>query len=388
MVENSATMTPMQAIDFAASQINESTRMRKCFPCGCLHDTVGAITEAYSDSEIPPRLYQRIEKAKSLLVMREYDCLGCEICPPARAVNALNDFVDEAAIHLDPCKVEELTERAGWPILPGDFIVLRYRASVAVCTLTDELLREQLAKEEGSSISIVGSLHTENLGIERIVTNTSTNPHIRFLIVCGIDSKAVVGHLPGQSLISFTENGITDDGRIIGAEGKRPFLHNISPDAIRHFRDNIEIIDMRDCDEISDILKIADDLEERNPGESTPFDPEKTIEPIHGFVPKKMTPDPSGYFVIFVDRGREQITLEHYNHDGFLDGIIDGKTAAELYFPAIENNFISRLEHAAYLGHELAKAEHSLEFGDTFYQDAAPEQFSDTQPWGCDPGST
>jgi tetrahydromethanopterin S-methyltransferase subunit A len=40
---------------------------------------------------------------------------------------------------------------------------------------------------------------------------------------------------------------------------------------------------------------------------------------------------------------------------------------------AIERNLISRLDHAAYLGRELARAEYALSSGEPYVQDAAPE---------------
>ena len=86
-----------------------------------------------------------------------------------------------------------------------------------------------------------------------------------------------------------------------------------------------------------------------------------------------MVSDPSGYFVIFVDHHRGMLSLEHYRNDGLLDVVIEGGSAAELYTPAIDQVLISRLDHAAYLGQELARAERSLKSGELFVQDAAPE---------------
>jgi tetrahydromethanopterin S-methyltransferase subunit A len=67
------------------------------------------------------------------------------------------------------------------------------------------------------------------------------------------------------------------------------------------------------------------------------------------------------------------LSLEHYRNDGLLDVVIEGSTAAELYTPAIDRYLISRLDHAAYLGRELARAEESLHSGEPYIQDAAPE---------------
>lgn len=95
-----------------------------------------------------------------------------------------------------------------------------------------------------------------------------------------------------------------------------------------------------------------------------------------------MVSDPAGYFVIFPDGARGLLSLEHYANDGVLTTIIEGPAAAELYMTAIDRNLVSRLDHAAYLGRELARAESSLVSGEAYVQDAAPEAES-TANCGC-----
>ena len=59
-----------------------------------------------------------------------------------------------------------------------------------------------------------------------------------------------------------------------------------------------------------------------------------------------------------------------------LTTIIEGKSPAEIYMTAIDRKLLSRLDHAAYLGRELARAEHALSSGEAYIQDAAPERCS------------
>jgi len=56
-----------------------------------------------------------------------------------------------------------------------------------------------------------------------------------------------------------------------------------------------------------------------------------------------------------------------------LTTVIEGRTAAELYMTAINRKLVSRLDHAAYLGRELARAKGALTSGERYTQDAAPE---------------
>jgi tetrahydromethanopterin S-methyltransferase subunit A len=279
----------------------------------------------------------------------------------------------EAVADLEVCPSETLVERCGWPPLPGDYRVLRYQAPVAVCTLTDMALATEVVQEAGPEIAVVGTLHTENLGIERLIQNVLTNPHLRFIIVCGPDSQQAVGHYPGQSLLALALQGMDECQRIVGARGRRPLLKNLNSEAVFHFRRVVEVIDLVGETDTLQVLGEAKRCALRNPGPARPYSDNRIVEPVPGYLPGQMVSDPAGYFVIYVDRERMLLSLEHYRNDGLLDTVIEGSIAGELFTPAIERGLISRLDHAAYLGRELAKAEHSLSTGEPYVQDAAPE---------------
>ena len=123
-----------------------------------------------------------MQLAKARLIKTKYDCLGCEVCFPAIAINALG-------VEGDACPAEAVEAREGWPPLPGSYQALRYHAPVAVRTLTDETLMNSVVSGAGHEIAIVGTMQTENLGIERLIQNTISNPHIRFVVLCGADSR-------------------------------------------------------------------------------------------------------------------------------------------------------------------------------------------------------
>jgi tetrahydromethanopterin S-methyltransferase subunit A len=99
-----------------------------------------------------------------------------------------------------------------------------------------------------------------------------------------------------------------------------------------------------------------------------------------------MVSDPNGFFVVYPDRSRGVISLEHFSNDGVLTTLIEGNTSAEVYHPALERKLLSRLDHACYLGRELAKAEDSLKSGQKYIQDAAPERSTISTSCGCPSG--
>jgi tetrahydromethanopterin S-methyltransferase subunit A len=131
-----------------------------------------------------------------------------------------------------------------WPPVRGDYRVGDPNAGVAVVTLASSLF------PRGSAIC--GQCKTENLGVEKIVANVISNSNIRFLLICGMESK---GHLPGDTILALHKNGIDEQGRIIGSKGAIPFIQNLPPEAIERFRQQVKTID---CIGLEDIGKIEE----------------------------------------------------------------------------------------------------------------------------------
>ena len=360
----------------AIEQLREAVAAKKCWGCGCFHGAIKAIERSVAEESRGLDLGEVLRAGREKLTPVRYDCLGCEVCFPAIAMNALG-------VGGESCPTEPTAERPGWPPLPGAYTVLRYGAPVAVCTLTDDGLAQAIAKDRHEAVSIVGTMQTENLGIERVIKNVFANPNIRCLVLCGGDSRQAIGHLPGQSLLALAASGIDAEGRIIGAQGKRPLVRNLAHGAIEHFRRTVEVIDRIGELETEKIRETVEEVASRARGPAEPFSTESSIEPTPGFVPKRMVSDPSGYFVVYPDRRRGLVSLEHYGNDGVLDALIEDTLAARLYMAAIDRGLVSRLDHAAYLGSELARAERAVATGERYVQDGAPEQAPTEAPAGC-----
>jgi tetrahydromethanopterin S-methyltransferase subunit A len=368
------------ALDQTVGHFEQAIAAKKCWSCGCLRASVSAAEAAFGVASPPPSLAGVLEVARHRLVEARYDCLGCDECYPAQALNALSHVPGAEITTVDVCPAEPIVPRAGWPPLAGDYTVLQYRAPVAVCTLTDAALAAAIAaaiaSDASAPIALVGTLQTENLGVERLVANVIANPSVRFLILAGADSRGIVGHLPGRSLLALARDGVDERGAIIGAPGKRPVLKNIDREAIEHFRRTVEVVDLIGQDDARRIMQAAMSCAERDPGPAPAFTALRGIDPLAGYVPERMVTDPAGYFVVHVDRGRRLLLLEHYTNDGWLDALVEGRSAAEVYTPAIDRELISRLDHAAYLGRELARAEHALASGTRYVQDGAAERLT------------
>ena len=261
-----------------------------------------------------------------------------------------------------------------WPYVPGKYFVLDPAAPVAVTTLGSVALAPELAKSVPKGLCIVGKVETENIGIEKIIKNVLSNPAIRFLICAG---KEPPKHLTGATLLALFKHGIDAAKRIPDAPGMRPMLPNTTLAEVEAFRQQVEPVDMIGCTDIALIAAKVEELSARAPapavaGQSPPgLDAQRTAPRIIATAPSpdRIKLDKGGYFVINLADGA--IVVEHYDYKERLLHVIEGKDARTIYWTLIDNGWVTKLDHAAYLGKELARAEFSIKHDVDFEQDGA-----------------
>ena len=81
------------------------------------------------------------------------------------------------------------------------------------------------------------------------------------------------------------------------------------------------------------------------------------------------TKDPKGYFLIEPRPNEKLIYAHHYDYDGNYEQSVAGENAQEIYYTLLRLNLITTLQHAAYLGAELQKADECLRLNKTYIQD-------------------
>lgn len=79
--------------------------------------------------------------------------------------------------------------------------------------------------------------------------------------------------------------------------------------------------------------------------------------------------DPKGYFLIRLNLEAGMIELAHCTNSHVITKMITGRIAQELYITAIKLGLVGILEHAAYLGKELKKAEYCLQNNTEYVQE-------------------
>ena len=261
---------------------------------------------------------------------------------------------------------------ASWPVMQGTYQVGDPNGPVAVCALTSEKLVSPLVGVQG--VAIAGIVYTANLGITRIIVNITSNPAIRFLLICGKDSALF---RPGQSLVALSEHGIDIQRRIVQAIGYDPVLPSIDPEQIAQFRRQVEVLDWTGEEDVELLQDRIKSLAVRNPGvfstDRTKTTPSKNQEEFVVIRPggqrEPLIYDPKGYFVITIDRQEKEIILRHYLPDHTPAHEMRGRGATSMLLGLLRDGLVTQLSHAGYLGEELAKAQTALQFGLRYDQD-------------------
>lgn len=263
-----------------------------------------------------------------------------------------------------------------WPPIIGEYKILSSNFPIAVSTLADGQLSEKIFQRKPKGVCIIGKLETENIGIEKIIKNIITNPHIRFLLLCGAESE---GHYSGQTLLSLFNNGVDENMRVIQSRGRKPILVNTDQEEVKNFCQQVQVVDMIGC---GDLEKITEKINEIfNNWPVTKFKnkyqipitkiPDIEMVQAKGKEPEQIKLDKAGYFVIIPNTENKVINVEHYSYKNQLLRVIEGKDSRSIYLTIIENDWVSDLSHAAYLGKELSRAELSIKLGLKYVQDGA-----------------
>ncbi len=382
----------MPDLDKAVQQVHQELdrvrQVKKCTGCECLLDVLEAIQGDLAQVGTPEAEAAQIDMQRWLEEgnNRRHRCLGCEVCLPIEPYNQFSTLVrsgdDPYLIPLVAAPPQALcgcgdtrgTKPAQpevapkWPAVGGDYLVGIPSARVAICTLADTDLPGEL-KAAGllEKVAIVGPLSTENLGIERVIRNLVANLNISVLILCGRDSR---GHRAGQALLSLKDSGVDDSRRITGALGPRPVLKNVTDEELAAFRQRITIVDEIGTRDVSRLAEVVEACLAQPTG-APPALPTKVHTPkvveAQRLSNREWVHDPEGFFLVLLDRDAQVIVCEHYTKDGVLNEVIRGARANDVANTAIKRGLLSRLDHAAYLGRELAKAETALALGVALY---------------------
>lgn len=361
------------------SELQEGMGLPKCRKYGCMKESLENLQIALLSLQVEASssLIENIQQWQEQMEPIRYACLGCEYCFPAVAMNVFHQAFPKVGESQALSCAFEVSEHK-WPPAAGEYYAFcdGPGCPVAVSTLASVELAERLAHVRPRELCIVGKTETENIGIDKIVKNTVTNPTIRFLLLAGKDPK---GHQSGRTILALWENGVDENMKVVGSPGRRPILRNVAREEVEAFRKQVQVVDMIGCEDEERIVEELKELSQRfgsscsceEIGELTRPVRISEVPIIHAEQPAKVEMDKAGYFVIFPQPEKQIIVVEHYSYDNTLQRVIHGKDARSIYWTIIRNGWMAQLSHAAYLGKELAKAEFSIKMGFKYVQDGA-----------------
>src|SRR6516162_8979781 len=372
----------------ALHEIEKGMALRKCRKCGCMKEALDAASRAFwnvEEQEIRD-LLPTIEGHQSAMEPIAYDCIGCKKCWGADAIIQLANSFEEVApseCHGDnsrSAKRQDLSSATisqkgcSWPPHPGEYIVGDPTGSVAICSLSSRELPPKLIASVGADLAIAGRCDTENIGIEKVVLNLLANSHIRWLVLCGVEA---VGHRAADALLRLKERGVDANMRVLESASWRPVLKNLTLLDVARFREQIELINLIGVTAVSEIVEVAHEAA-KNPTTALTFQRPSASEEIASRVgriqaraPKTLRLDKAGFFIVLPQAATGLIICEHYENSGRLAHVIEGRQAAVIAATVVDEGLVTQLDHAAYLGRELAKAEVAVKTGAHYEQDAA-----------------
>ncbi len=378
-------------------ELQRALRLSKCRKCGCLRGTLENLKRSLPTLRVKDarELLEKINTWYEQLEPQAYPCYGCKYCIPPEAMNLLiQKYPSLASTTLATCEIKISDD--SWPPVEGEYTVIDKYAPVAVSVLASTKLEEKLARARPTGLCIVGKTETENIGIDKVIKNVISNPAIKTLIVAGKDPE---GHRSGNTLVCLWKNGVDKNMRVIGSEGRRPVLKNVTKRDVEKFRRQVTVEDMIGCENSRTLIKKIKDLSgdyvctpecvchtegvtEVQPLKIT-FSKntmscecnDTDIDGVPYIRAKKhddnVKLDRTGYFVIIPSKKKKTIVVEHYSYDNKLLRRIEGENSRDIYLTIIENGWVKELSHAAYLGKELTRAELSIKKGFKFVQDGA-----------------
>jgi tetrahydromethanopterin S-methyltransferase subunit A len=370
----------------ALHEIERGMALRKCRKCGCMKEALEAASRTFRNAEEPEirELLPAIEDHLNAMEPIAYDCIGCKKCWGAAAIVQLANHFEEVAPSECSSDGDRTARRmfaavnsqlgSAWPPYPGEYVVGNPAGSVAICTLSDRELPQKLIAAVGPDLAIAGRCDTENIGIEKVVLNLLANSHVRWLLLCGVEAP---GHRAADAFLRLKERGVDANMRVLESASWRPVLKNLTLFEVARFREQIELVNLIGVTAVSTIVEAVHEAAKKPTTALSLQTPSKSdkaasrVERLQARAPKTLHLDKAGFFVVLPQAATGLIICEHYENSGHLAHVIEGRQAAVIAATAIEQGLLTQLDHAAYLGRELAKAEIALKTGSHYEQDAA-----------------
>ena len=259
-----------------------------------------------------------------------------------------------------------------WPFLPGRYLVLDDTAPVIVVMPDNDPLAETLAALSVKGLCMVSPVCRGAADIEKLTRNVAANLAVHCIVLAGGGDR----DFPAMEALTaiFGSNDKISDKAAALVHAVRGRLKSVDLAALEK---RVRVVDMLGCTELDKIIAGINKLGVEGIRPNTGFlvqshdstiGIERVMAPTN--VSYELQTDKAGAYVIRTEK--DTIIVEHHNSKGELLRLIEGRTARDLCITLIRNGWVSKLDHAAYLGRELTLAEAAIRQGIPYKQDTPP----------------
>lgn len=273
-------------------------------------------------------------------------------------------------------------EAENWPFVPGRYYLADPTAPVIVVMPENDTLADTLSALSVRGLCMVSASCRSVSDVVNLIRNVEANLAVRSIILAGADNDRSYPAVEALSAIFDDDQGISEKARRI-AHDARGKLKAFDFAALQK---RVEVVNMLHCADVDKIVAgiIKHGSEGQRPdagfivqGHDTTLGIPRVIAPTG--MAHEYHADKAGTFVIGTDK--KSIVVEHYNSRGELLRLVQGASARDLSILLIRNGWVSRLDHAAYLGRELTLAEIALREGVPYeWKPTAPGTDGNTEP--------
>lgn len=256
-----------------------------------------------------------------------------------------------------------------WPFIPGRYRVFDATAPVVIAGGDAEALARNLAALETSGVCMVATHCRSAADVEKLLRNIAANLSVHSVVVVGDPAT----ESPAASAILALlgkGNELSSDAKEL-ARKVTSRLEDVDVDALRRQVRAVDMLSGADTDKVvAKISELASEANRPNTGFRTPSqkddDGVERVLAASGisYEPQK---DKAGNFYISVQN--KKIVVEHFSPKNELLRVIEGNGARDLCITLIRNGWVSKLDHAAWLGRELLRAELAMHSGSEFVAD-------------------
>jgi tetrahydromethanopterin S-methyltransferase subunit A len=251
-----------------------------------------------------------------------------------------------------------------WPFIPGPYYLIDDTAPVIVVMPDNDILAETLSALSVQGLCMISASCHSASSVEKLTRNVEANLAVHCILLVGGEEGKDYPALEALCAIFDDDEGISEKARRI-AHGARGKLKAFDFAALQK---RVHVVNMLDCVEVDKIVAgiVKHGTEGQRPdtgfvvqGHDTTLGVQRVIAPTS--ISHDYQHDKAGKYIIGTTE--KAIVVEHYNSKGELLRLVEGGSARDLCIMLIRNGWVSRLDHAAYLGRELALAEIALEQG-------------------------